>query len=124
MAALFKRKLAGKLGETAACQFLQTKGLRLIEHNYALATGEIDLIMQDKKDIVFIEVRTRSNNRYGTTIESVNYHKQTKLIKTALYYMQKNRLLYKVNCRFDIIGITTTAEGNKIDWVKNAFTVR
>jgi putative endonuclease len=113
----------GRLAEEKACQFLQSQGLCLIQANYYCIHGEIDLIMQDQKDILFIEVRYRSRLDYGNAAESVNRHKQKKLIKSAMYFLQKRQWLYKVNSRFDIIAIQDIANEWQLNWIKNAFLV-
>jgi putative endonuclease len=109
-------KKIGNQAENHACEYLQKKGLRLIERNYFCALGEIDLIMQDNDEIVFVEVRSR--NQYGDALESIDEYKQAKLIKTAMYYLQKTKQYDKVNCRFDVIGINN----NQLEWIKNAFS--
>ena len=124
MAGLSKHLQDGDKAETYAADFLQSKGLQLLHKNFSSAGGEIDLIMQDREDLVFVEVRLRNNTAYGSAVESVNYYKQNKIIRTGLYYMQKQRLLYRVNCRFDIVGISTGVSGPEIEWVKNAFSPR
>lgn len=108
----------GHLAEKKVCAFLEAKGLKLLMRNYHCAFGEIDLIMRDAQEIVFIEVRTRSTTVYGSAIESVTLTKQRKLIKTATHYLQKQRWFDKVQCRFDIIGIS---EG-RMEWIKDAFS--
>ena len=65
----------GKIAEDQACLFLQKKGLKLVEKNYRCRTGEIDLVMQDKKELVFVEVRYRANNDYGSALDSVDQQK-------------------------------------------------
>jgi putative endonuclease len=112
----------GKLAEKAASAYLQQQGLRILTSNFQCYVGEIDLIMQDKNDIVFVEVRHRGYQDYGSGLESVNYYKMRKLIKTATYYLQKTELLYKVTSRFDIISMSGEITNPKIEWVKNAFS--
>lgn len=112
----------GQLAEQQACDFLTQQGLQLIERNYHCRNGEIDLIMQDNQDIIFVEVRVRNNPRYGNAIESVDYRKQKKMIKTATYYLYQQKWLNKVNCRFDVIGISYTQAKAAINWIKNAFS--
>ena len=119
MAGKFNTQTLGAIAETEACVFLEKQGLRLIQKNYRSPCGEIDLIMQDKTAIVFVEVRLRSAKTYGSATESVNLSKQRKLIKTALLFLQKKCWLNKVNARFDIIGIDTS---KKIEWIQNAFS--
>ena len=70
----------GQQAELLACQYLQQYKLKLITKNYHCRRGEIDLIMQDKKTLVFIEVRYRKNDRFGSALESVNYKKQAKIM--------------------------------------------
>jgi len=109
----------GQLAEQRACRFLEAKGFRLLAQNFSCAMGEIDLIMQHKDEIVFVEVRTRHNADYGSAVESVHLYKQNKLVKTATYYLQKKGWFDKVDCRFDVIGINP--QSGEIEWVENAF---
>lgn len=113
----------GQAAELTALQFLKRNGLRIITRNYHCPYGEIDLIMRDREDIVFIEVRSRSRIDYGTAAESVNGRKKRKLIKAATHFLQKNGLLYKVSSRFDVVAIHQTDQQTKLDWIVNAFTV-
>lgn len=118
----FNRQQIGKKAEEAACTFLQTKGLRLFEKNFHCYHGEIDLIMQDKEDIVFIEVRSRGRTDYGNALESVNKTKTKKLLKTAAHFLQMKKWLYKVNSRFDIVAIHLVAGKMQVEWIKHAFS--
>ncbi|HLB42578.1 MAG TPA: YraN family protein [Gammaproteobacteria bacterium] len=111
----------GKSAEQAACQFLLNEGLRLLQNNYRCYYGEIDIIMQDGEDIVFVEVRGRGDCRYGTALESINKNKIKKIIKTATHFLQRKKCLYKVNTRFDIITIHKAANKWQLEWIKNAF---
>lgn len=110
----------GNLIEKEALTYLCQQGLRLIKANYRSRCGEIDLIMKDKKVIVFVEVRARGSKTYGSALESITYSKQSKIIKTAQYYLSTNRLMDKVCARFDVI----VAQGSefKLEWIKNAFS--
>ena len=71
--------------ERRALLYLQKQGLKLITRNYQCKMGEIDIIMQDKDMLVFVEVRYRRKGRYGDGLDSVTYSKQRKLIRTANY---------------------------------------
>lgn len=109
-----------KLGvdaESIAAQYLKQQGLRLITSNYQCRYGEIDLIMQDGKTLVFIEVRMRSNHQFGGAAMSITPSKQQKLTRTAEYYLQQYG---NTNCRFDAI-LMTKASIEHIEWIKNAF---
>jgi putative endonuclease len=117
------RKLinAGLAAEETASHFLQAKGITLLHRNYRCRSGEIDLIMRDHEDIIFVEVRLRNNKNYADAIESVNLIKQKKIIKTAMHYLYKYNLLDEVNCRFDIIGISYAHTKATIEWIQDAF---
>lgn len=108
----------GQEAETLACHWLEKKGLKLLTRNYRCIFGEIDLVMRDNTEVVFIEVRKRSNVNYGSAVESVTFAKQRKLIKTAMHYLQKLHWFDKVQCRFDIVGISN----GQIEWIKDAFS--
>lgn len=112
------KKNVGNLAEQRACDYLQAQGLMLITKNFRTAFGEIDLIMQDDKEIVFVEVRSRANDDFGTAIESINRNKQQKILKTSLFFLQQRNWLNKVNCRFDVIGVNHDG----IEWIQDAFT--
>lgn len=112
----------GKDAETRACCYLQAQGLQLVQRNYHSRRGEIDLIMQDKDSLVFIEVRYRRQSRFGSAAESVNRHKQSKLIACANHYIQTYPERARQACRFDVVSIDGNM--NSIDWIKNAFDAR
>lgn len=117
----YNRQEKGKQAETAACHYLQEQGLQLLAANFHCPYGEIDLIMKDKEDIVFVEVRSKTRIDYGNALESVNKHKIKKIIKAATHFLQKKKWLYKVTSRFDIIAIHPIAGKMQLDWIKNAF---
>ena len=117
-----KTQTTGQAAEDFACRYLIQQGLRLITRNFTCRTGEIDLIMQDKTHLVFIEVRFRNTNLFGGSLASVTSHKQKKLLKTALFYLQHNNLIDKVAGRFDVIAIKgLPLESKNLEWIKNAF---
>ncbi|OGT47206.1 MAG: YraN family protein [Gammaproteobacteria bacterium RIFCSPHIGHO2_12_FULL_41_20] len=112
-------KSIGQKAEEIACRFLLQQGLQLLKKNYTSRYGEIDLILQDRHDVIFVEVRNRNRIDYGNALESVTKNKQKKIIRTAFCFLQKNNLLNKINCRFDIIAI----KNGKLEWIKNAFSL-
>lgn len=118
---ILNKRNIGQLAEQSALQFLQKKGWKLLEQNYYCHYGEIDLIMHDQADVVFIEVRYRSRIDYGCAAETVNKSKQKKLIKSAKHFLQKKQWLHKVHSRFDIIAVQGIAQQWQLDWIKNAF---
>ena len=116
----------GQYTESLACQYLEDKGFKLLERNFHCRFGEIDLIMLQNNSLVFVEVRYRRSNNFGSGAESVTTNKQSKLIKTASVYLQQHAKLSKYPARFDIISISGSIETINIknidfDWIENAF---
>ena len=103
---MYIKKEIGYLGEELATKYLKEKNYEIIQRNFICRQGEIDIIALDKtkKELVFIEVKTRTNNKYGNPSESVNENKQKHIYRTAEYYTYKNKL-DKMLIRFDIIEI-------------------
>ncbi len=110
----------GKLGEIEAFKYLKRKRYNLITSNFSSRFGEIDLIVQNKKYICFVEVKERDCASSALPKEFVDENKQRKIIKTAQYYL----MLYptKKQPRFDVVEIYT--DNNTIKSIKhleNAF---
>ncbi len=119
---IFNRQRKGREAEKQACCYLESQGLVLLRQNYQCYHGEIDLIMRDQAHIVFVEVRSRSRIDYGNAADSVNRQKRNKLIRTAKFFLQKEKCLYKVHSRFDIVAIHLRQGHLSLDWIKHAFT--
>jgi len=113
----------GKIAEQDACRYLKQQGLTLRDQNYRSPWGEIDLIMQDQNQIVFVEVRKRSRIDYGHALESITTTKIKRIIQTAKYYLQHKRLLHNMTSRFDIITLQSNNDKIELNWIKNAFFV-
>lgn len=113
-------KNIGLAGESSAEHYIRQLGWTILENNYHSRFGEIDIIAKDKNEIVFIEVKTRTNTTYGLPHESVTPQKLKRIQKTALLYLLQHRL-EKVNYRFDVISISTTNKESPIDHMKNIF---
>ncbi len=111
----------GQRAERLAQRHLEQCGLRLIERNYRCKAGEIDLIMEERDAIVFIEVRMRNNPHFGSGAESVDSRKQHKLRATAQHYLQRHDHLARRAARFDVVAITRRPERTDIQWIENAF---
>lgn len=108
---------AGLEAEKLAATFLAERGLKLVAQNYHCKYGEIDLIMKDAKTLVFVEVRLRTNSKFGSAGASITPQKQKKLILTAQYYLQQHG---DSQCRFDAI-LMNKADAAHIEWLRNAF---
>lgn len=110
----------GNIGEDTAVKYLKRQGYRILERNFRLKLGEIDIIALDNKELVFVEVKTRDSNNYEFLVSSVNKNKEKRLIKTASYYMQKKNL-EDITGRFDIIFVTGSNGHMEIEHLKDAF---
>lgn len=115
------KKNSGDHAEDAACDYLQSQGLKLLERNFLCKRGEIDLVMRQADTTVFVEVRYRQNNRYGSAAESVDWRKQEKLLATAEHYLQQHPRAARGACRFDVVALTMQNQQTQIDWIVDAF---
>jgi putative endonuclease len=107
----------GEDGEAIAAQFLERRGLRLIERNYRCRYGEIDLIARDGATLVFVEVRMRSADRYGGAAGSITAAKRARLLRAARHYLARVRPAPA--CRFD--ALLVSGDHASIEWLPNAF---
>lgn len=113
-------KETGIQAEQLALRYLEKHNLQLLIQNFSCRRGEIDLIMQDKDTLVFVEVRYRKSAKFGSALESVNYTKQSRIITTAQHYLQQQHTDH-ASCRFDVIAISPSNHDPEIVWVKDAF---
>lgn len=113
-----KTQLRGQRAEQTACQYLNRNGLVLVTRNYHCRCGEIDLIMRDGESLVFVEVRYRRSNHFGSSAETVDFRKRKKLIHTAQHYLQTHPQEQKRPARFDVIAMEGS---NQIEWIRCAF---
>jgi putative endonuclease len=114
----------GKSLEASAAKYLQKKGLRLLTSNYSCKSGEIDLIMLDLPgQLIFVEVRYRRSNAFGTALETIGPGKQQRLKRSAAHFLQKFPQYNQMYCRFDAVAVLppTHSQAVSFDWIKNAF---
>ncbi len=112
------RRQIGTKEEALAAAFLEKQGYRIEEQNFRCRLGEIDIIARDGSVLVFVEVKFRSNEKYGNPAEAVNFRKQYKICRVADYYRMLHRVWDGQPCRFDIVAI----QGNAIRLIQNAFS--
>jgi putative endonuclease len=110
----------GRRAERAAENYLIRRGLRTLERNYRVRTGEIDLVMTHHDELVFVEVRFRSRTDFGDGADSVTYRKQQRLISAARHYLQHRG--DERPCRFDVVSVCRTHYCLRFEWMRNAFT--
>ncbi len=115
----------GNRFERLAEDFLIKKGLSPVERNYRCKLGEIDLIMTDNKQLVFVEVRYRKNTFFGLPQETVTHTKQKKLVRAAEHYLMRHFSTQAPSCRFDVVAISganhANQQENPIEWLPDAF---
>jgi putative endonuclease len=110
----------GKVGEALALTTLLQKGYSLKEKNYRFSKAEIDLIMHDGVDLVFVEVKTRQTAQIGEPYLAVTRNKQRQIIKAAHQYIVSRDL--DVNARFDVVSIVHNSYRTSIEHIEGAFT--
>jgi len=112
----------GRVTEAFAENYLIEHGLVAIDRNVHCRQGEIDLVMRDDDTFVFVEVKYRKNNHFGSAIESVSLAKQNKIRHCVAFFFHKANLNeYNTPCRFDVIALEGNINQPQVTWLKNAF---
>ncbi len=112
------RHLRGRLSESIALCYLKCRGLTFVARNFACRSGEIDLIMLDQPELVFVEVRYRRSRRFGGAVASIDRPKQLRIARAAGAYLNRHPRFAASPCRFDVVLISSTPP---IRWLKGAF---
>ena len=107
----------GATRERDACRFLEAQGLRLQARNFHCRLGEIDLIMRDGEELVFVEVRHRGAGSLVDATGSVDARKQQRLIKAARVWLTRHPQEADAPMRFDVCA----SDGTGWEWIRNAF---
>ena len=117
------KKLVGRFGEQSAAEYLKKKHYKIIGLNYSCRFGEIDIIAENKKYVVFVEVKLRKSYEFAEAKEFVTLSKQEKIIKTASLWLSQNET--ELQPRFDVIEIYApegaASRSVKINHIENAF---
>ena len=111
-----KRQI-GTVYEKKAVHLLLEKGYTILEINYRIRIGEIDIIAKDGAYICFIEVKFRTNRDFGSPLEAVDGKKQKQIRKVAMYYLMNHGYNEWAPCRFDVIAY----QGEEVMHLENAF---
>lgn len=116
----YERIALGKWGEALAADYLVDKGYTLLTTNFRTPDGEIDLVVQKDTELVFVEVKTRRNLKYGNPEEAVNDEKLDHLESAAGYFLLLHPE-YENNWRLDVITVIGSPAEKKpqIDWFEN-----
>jgi len=122
-AAQHKREL-GRWGEKRAKRYLKRQGYRALADNYKTERGEIDLIMEERETLVFVEVKTREGEDYTPTETAVNYGKQKRMSAAARQFIHSQGA-YDKPCRFDVVVVIVDDQNKPIiRHQKSAFSLR
>ena len=113
-------KLIGDEAERLAREFLEKQGLVYLEQNYRCRTGEIDLIMRDNDELVFVEVKFRSKNQHGAAVEFFHASKRRKFESAVTHYLHEKKLNPSIVAhRIDILGIDGKGKQSQVSWLKS-----
>lgn len=113
---MVNRRAQGDSAEGRARAYLESQGLRFVRAQFRCKLGEIDLVMEDRDSLVFVEVRQRRSARFGGAAASVNHRKQRRILAAAAYYLQIHGC--QRPARLDVVAIEAD---NRIQWIPNAF---
>jgi putative endonuclease len=120
---LESRRSFGQEGESAAEQYLRHKGYRIVARNLRSPLGELDLVAEDGRVLVFVEVKARRTGAFGGAIYAVHQRKQEKLIQLAALYLARHHIKDRL-CRFDVVLLQGVGTGPaQIEHIQNAFEV-
>jgi len=109
---------AGVRAEELCADLLRRAGLRVLARNWRCRHGEIDLVAEEGRTLVFAEVRYRRDARYGGAAESVTAAKRARLVAAARLYLTR---CPEMDCRFDVM-LLDALEASRVQWIRNAFT--
>ena len=99
------RTALGRRGEDLAAQLLLREGYRLIDRNYRIRQGEIDLIAEDGEILCFVEVRSKKDVTRGHPLETIDRRKRGRILRAAEHYLATRRTDCDEHVRFDVISI-------------------
>ncbi|MBN2428535.1 MAG: YraN family protein [Deltaproteobacteria bacterium] len=116
-----KRATLGRWGEDLAVDFLKKRGMKILERNFRCPAGEIDIIARCGKHIIFVEVKTRKSEMFGTPQEAVNLRKQRQIIRAAQWYLEQKPL--NLQPRFDVLAIRAGDNQPELEHIPDAFGV-
>lgn len=116
-----KTTAQGKIGEDLACDYLKKQGYKIIERNFRIRGGEIDIIALDGQTLVYVEVKTRTSHQFGQPEEAVTGWKLRFLERAAKFY-RNNRQTIKLPQleRIDVVAVDLTTQSPNINLIKNA----
>jgi putative endonuclease len=114
------RHATGRAAEDLAAGYLERQGCHVLERRFACREGEIDLIVEDRGVVAFVEVKARYGYRFGGPLCSVTARKRRRIVATARAFLGRRRWRGR-RCRFDVVGVRLRAGNARVEWVRDAF---
>lgn len=114
------RQSLGKLGEDLACAELGRRGYAVLDRRYRTRFGEIDIVCRHGDTIVFVEVKTRANDRFGAAAEAVTPLKQRRIAQMAVDFLSRRQFAGNP-CRFDVVAVSFDRGQPRVEVYANAF---
>jgi putative endonuclease len=118
-----RRRLTGDHFEALACRMLEGHGLTCLARNYLTRDGEVDLIMRDGHELVFVEVRYRASSRFGGAAASITPAKRQRIVRAARHFLATRRGYGGAPCRFDVVAYDGDTNEPTSHWHRAAFEV-
>jgi putative endonuclease len=117
------KKTTGKLGEDAACRYLQGLGHNILERNWRSGHLELDIVSLDGSGLHFVEVKTRVAPLAADPEESVRSDKRQRMVSAARAYLADKKTLHSADMEvfFDIVGVVLDEENTEIEYFPQAF---
>lgn len=113
----------GRAAEQLAARYLARQGLSLVASNHRARVGELDLVMREGHTLVIIEVRARHSAQMATPAQTIDRHKQRRIIHATQHFILCNRQYRDWPLRFDVVGITGALDAPQISWIRAAFSL-
>ena len=114
----------GRLGEALAEAHLRRVGFRILARNVHLRHAELDLVALDRTALVFVEVRLRTSDRFGSAAESVDPRKQRRIAAAAAELLARGGLPRSARIRFDVVAIDASVDPPRLEHHRDAFIAR
>lgn len=115
------KRESGRQAEEIAVAYLANKGFEVETRNFRSRFGEIDIICRQDSLLIFVEVRSKTSNRFGEPEETMTEKKKAKIRKTAWEYLRSGKTGRHQGIRFDFIGVVRGPEGTRINHIEGAF---
>jgi putative endonuclease len=116
------KRALGRLGEDIAEQYLVRAGFRILARNVHLRHAELDLVALERGTLVFVEVRLRSSDRFGSGAESVDGRKRRRIAAAAAELLARGALPRAARVRFDVIAVDASRDPPQVTHLRDAFT--